>query len=197
MVSNQLKEINMSLINIILLESCPVLGKVGTQKSVKGGYARNYLIPQGKALIANARNIALFDQQKEQWHQADQKRLAEAKKLGDKIKKIKFEIKIKTNDDDKIFGSIGIKDIQKVLLDQEIDIPKSCIRLLQGEVRKVGLHPFTVKLHPDLTVEYQLMVASDGVKKSKPESDQSAAKAQGEPEQTVADQVNEKIDAGK
>ena len=100
---------------VMLLERVRNLGHLGEKVNVKPGYARNYLIPYGKAVPATKENIAYFEQRRAELEKADQETLAQAQKRADALKDVIITIKRKTAEEGKLYGSVGLHDIIEFL----------------------------------------------------------------------------------
>lgn len=146
---------------VILLEKVRKLGTVGDQVSVKPGYGRNYLIPQGKAVYANEVNIAKFEARRAELEAAAADKLAKAKARAEKFQDLKIVIKAKAADEGKLFGSIGIREIVKGLADAGHQVEKSEILLTEGVIRKTGDYPVVVQLHSDVNVTVTVSVVPE------------------------------------
>lgn len=146
---------------VILLEKVRKLGTVGDQVSVKPGYGRNYLIPQGKAVYANEVNIAKFEARRAELEAAAADKLAKAKARAEKFQDLKIVIKAKAADEGKLFGSIGIREIVKGLADAGHQVEKSEILLTEGVIRKTGDYPVVVQLHSDVNVTVTVSIVPE------------------------------------
>lgn len=136
---------------IILLDKIANLGNVGDQVNVKAGYARNFLVPQGKAVPATKSNIEHFQARRAELEAkvAEVVKAAEAK--AEKIAALgRIEIKSKAGDEGRLFGSIGARDISDALNAAGIEVQKSEIRLPSGVLRLVGDYDVGVHLHTDV-----------------------------------------------
>lgn len=148
---------------VILLEKMRNLGALGDKVKVKPGFARNYLIPQGKAVYANKHNIEKFEQRRAEL----EKRAGEKHQLAlDRQKLINemaaIKIVAKAGDEGKLFGSIGTRDIAEALNNAGINIEKREIYLPEGAIRKVGEYEITVELESDLTATIKLNISAEG-----------------------------------
>ncbi|CAL4325908.1 50S ribosomal protein L9 [Buchnera aphidicola (Protaphis terricola)] len=133
---------------VILLLKINKLGDIGSIIKVKSGYARNYLIPQGKAILANKKNIESFKAQKVQLEKEDINKLLIAKDRAEKIKNIKsITIYSKVKKEGKIFGSVGIRNIINKLSQINIKINKKEIKLPNGLLRHLGEHTVIFQPH--------------------------------------------------
>lgn len=136
---------------VILLEKVANLGSLGDQVNVKAGYARNYLVPQGKAVLATKKNIAHFESRRVELEKKAHESLNAAEQIAAQIKEIgTIVISSKAGEDGRLFGSIGAKDIADALVQKGISINKSQIRLANGVLRLVGAYDVAIHLHSDV-----------------------------------------------
>ena len=136
---------------VILLDKIGRLGGLGDKVKVKGGFARNYLIPEGKAVMATKENIKKFDERRAEFEAKVAQELADAQARGQKLTELaSVEISSKAGDEGKLFGSVGTKDIADALTAAGVAVHKSEIRLSTGVFRAVGEYPVVIQLHPDV-----------------------------------------------
>ena len=133
---------------VILLEKIVNLGQLGDVVKVKEGYARNFLIPQGKARRADLEKA-----------QAD--KLAAAQSVQEKMSGAKVQVTAKAGVDGRLFGSITNYDIAEALVKQGFNVNKAQVRMPQGPLKLVGDHPLTVTLHSDVTAEITVTVVGE------------------------------------
>src|SRR5699024_1846126 len=136
---------------VILLDKVANLGSLGDQVNVKAGYARNYLIPQGKAVPATKENISYFEARRAELEaklaevvKAAEQRAASINNLG------QVTIASKAGDEGKLFGSIGTRDIADAVTKAGVDVSKSEVRLPEGVLRNVGEHEVSFQLHSEV-----------------------------------------------
>ncbi len=146
---------------IILLEKVPGLGELGTVVRVKGGYARNYLIPQGKARRATATALAEFEVKRAELENAAAARLAVATALGNKLSGLTVQISQKSGVDGRLFGSVTNNDVAAALTKQGFAVEKAQVRMPQGPLKVVGDHPISVALHTDVVVDVVVAVLGE------------------------------------
>ncbi|QCI24593.1 50S ribosomal protein L9 [Buchnera aphidicola (Muscaphis stroyani)] len=140
---------------VILLSKMYKLGDSGCIVNVKSGYARNYLIPKGKAILANKENVNSFKAQKIALEQENISKLIIAQSRAEKIKLIKsITILSKSGKEGKIFGSVGIRHIIKEFSLLGIKINKKEIRLPHGALRKIGKHSIVLQLHHEVHIDF-------------------------------------------
>ena len=138
---------------VILLDKIGHLGGLGDKVKVKGGFARNYLIPEGKAVMATKENIKKFDERRAEFEAKVAQELADAQARGQKLAELaSVEIASKAGDEGKLFGSVGTRDIADALTAAGVAVHKSEIRLSTGVFRAVGEYPVVIQLHPDAKV---------------------------------------------
>ncbi|MBT0957083.1 50S ribosomal protein L9 [Alphaproteobacteria bacterium KMM 3653] len=144
--------------DIILLERVAKLGQMGEVVSVKDGYARNYLLPQGKGLRASAANIALFEAEKAQLEARNLETKAEAEKLGEKLDGQQFIVIRSASDAGSLYGSVTPRDAADVATAEGFSIDKRQVSVT-APIKDLGLHEMNVRLHPEVDVTIVLNVA--------------------------------------
>ena len=146
---------------VILLEKIANLGNLGDKVSIKNGYGRNYLVPQGKAVPATVIKIAEFEARRVELEQAAQDRLAAAQKLGNELSKLQIEIAHKAGDEGRLFGSIGTHNIAEAITAAGIAIEKHQIRLPHGTIRHLGDYAIDISLHSDVIITLTIKVKAE------------------------------------
>ena len=146
---------------IILLEKVINLGTLGDVVRVKDGYARNFLIPQGKAKRATTANLADFEKRRAELEKAHAEVLAQAQDKATKIEGMMVQITQKAGVDGKLFGSVTNSDVSEALKKQGIDVPKAAIRMPEGPRKMIGDYPLKVSLHADVVVSITVSVLGD------------------------------------
>jgi large subunit ribosomal protein L9 len=146
---------------IILLEKVVNLGGLGDVVKVKEGYARNFLIPQGKAKRATAANLAEFEKTRVTLEKAQSEALSAAQEKGAKLDGLMVQVTQKAGVDGRLFGSVTSYDIVEALKGQGFDIERSMIRLPQGPLKQVGDHPLGIALHSDVVVHITVSVLGE------------------------------------
>jgi large subunit ribosomal protein L9 len=146
---------------VILLEKMANLGQLGDVVKVKDGFARNFLIPHGKAKRATPANLAEFEQRRAELEAAQTAALAAAQEKGAKIDGMMLQVTQKAGVDGKLFGSVTNIDISEALKKQGFDVPKAAIRMPQGPIKTVGDHPLKVALHTDVVVSMTVSVLGE------------------------------------
>lgn len=143
---------------VILLEKISRLGGLGDEVSVKNGYGRNYLIPQGKAVPATAANREVFEQRRAELEAASAERLAAAQALQAQLEAAEvLVLASKAGDEGKLFGSIGARDLAEAAQAAGIELARETLRLPEGPLRNLGEYAIAVQLHAE--VEGVLRVA--------------------------------------
>ena len=142
---------------VILLEKNHKLGELGDVANVKSGYARNYLIPQGKAKPATKENLAEFELIKVELEKKEATALADAQTIESKMTDITCSISANAGEEGKLFGSVGPIDIVKSLHDQGFEIEKRDVNMPEA-IRYIGEYEVTVDLHTDIVVPVKVLV---------------------------------------
>ena len=146
---------------IILLEKVVNLGGLGDVVKVKNGYARNFLIPQGKAKRATPVNLAEFEKTRAALEKAQSEALSAAQEKGAKLDGLMVQVSQKAGVDGRLFGSVTSYDIVAALKGQGFDIERSMVRLPQGPLKQVGDHPLAIALHSDVVVHITVSVLGE------------------------------------
>jgi large subunit ribosomal protein L9 len=148
---------------VILLEKVTNLGQLGDIVKVKEGFARNYLIPHGKAKRATDSNIAEFEKRRGELEKAQSDALGQAQERAAKLDGLMVQITQKAGVDGKLFGSVTNVDIADALKTQGFEVSKSNIRMPEGPLKQVGDHPIKVALHSDVVVTITVSVLGEAV----------------------------------
>ncbi len=146
---------------IILLEKIANLGGLGDVVKVKEGFARNYLIPNGKAKRATAQNLAEFEKRRAELEKAQADALAGAQAQAARLDGLMVQITQKAGVDGKLFGSVTNVDVSEALKAQGHEVPKALIRMPQGPLKQVGDYPLTIALHADVIVTVTVSVLGE------------------------------------
>ncbi len=149
---------------IILLEKIDNIGGIGDRVRVKPGYARNYLIPQGKATVATPENIAVFEQRRVEIERKAAEEVAAARTRAAQLEGKVLTIDAQAGTEGKLFGSIGTIDIAEACAAAGIEVSRSEIRMADGPIRVAGEHEVEFHLHSDVNVTVKVAVQA-------PESD--------------------------
>ena len=146
---------------VILMEKVANLGELGDVVKVKDGFARNFLIPHGKAKRATEANRKEFESKRAELEKAQAEQLAAAKCRGEKLEGLTLQITQKAGPDGRLFGSVTNYDIVEALKKQGHDVDRSNIRMPQGPLKQVGDFPIQVGLHTDVTVTITVSVLGE------------------------------------
>lgn len=145
---------------IILLDKSN-LGSIGDQVNVKPGFARNYLIPKNKAVLATKKNLAVLEVRRAELEKAAMETFHVAEERAKKLANLEITIPVKVSEEGKLFGSIGMREILNFLKENDQAIDKSEINLPQGPIRQVGEHEISLRLHPDINVPVKIKVIAE------------------------------------
>ena len=146
---------------VILLEKVANLGQLGDVVKVRDGFARNYLIPHGKARRATPENLAEFEQRRADLEKAQAEALAGAQEKAAQLEGLTLQIAQKAGVDGKLFGSVTNFDIAEALAKRGVEVSKAAIRMPQGPLKVVGDHPLKVALHTDVVVTVTVSVVAE------------------------------------
>ena len=174
---------------IILLETVERLGQLGDVVRVRPGYARNYLIPQGKARYATEENLAEVRARRDELERRAGETLVAAEQRRDALAGFAIAVQAETNPDGKLFGSVGATEIARAVSEAGTPLERQEIRLPDGPLRELGEHEVTVHLHPEVETAVRVTVESGSVVEL-PDDDEPAAEAAeaaeaGEPAETA------------
>ena len=147
---------------VILLEKVRNLGSLGEKVKVKAGFARNYLIPYGKAVTANEENRAKFEAQRAKLELAQSDLLGKAQARAKQMAGLTLQIVRKVSEEGKLFGSVGNRDVCEAMTLAGFVIAKSEVHLDQGPLKDVGDHEVSVSFHPE--VNFKVIVSVVGEK---------------------------------
>lgn len=143
---------------IILLERVAKLGQMGEVVSVKEGYARNFLLPQGKAMRVNPQNLARFEEQKAQLEARNLESRKEAEVMGTRLDGQTFVVIRSASDAGALYGSVSTRDAADAATEAGFSVDRNQVRLSRP-IKELGLHDLTVTLHPEVEVTISLNVA--------------------------------------
>jgi large subunit ribosomal protein L9 len=147
--------------DIILLEKVQNLGNLGDKVRVKPGFARNYLIPKGKATQATPGNLEAFERRRAELEKAQADALAAAEARAESLKAVRVRVARKAGDEGRLFGSVGTGDIADAAKAAGVEIHKNEVRLPEGPLRAVGEYDVILHLHADVNVEVKVEVVSE------------------------------------
>ncbi len=147
--------------NLILLEPITHLGELGDEVGVKGGYGRNFLIPQGKAVRATPENRTLFEERRAELERASLARLSDAEQRAEGLRGLSVTISAKVGEEGKLYGSVGTRDVAEALMAVGAVVEKGEVKMPEGALRHVGEFEIDIQLHTDLTVAVTVAVVGD------------------------------------
>lgn len=146
---------------IILLEKVKHLGNIGDKAKVKSGYARNFLLPQNKAVLATKDNIEKFNASRADFEKRAADALQKAEQRKAALDKSIVIIKAKVSEEGKLFGSVGIREIAAAMNHEGKEINKSEISLPQGPIHQIGEYDIDLQLHTDITATVKIKVVPE------------------------------------
>ena len=147
--------------NIILLEKINKLGQLGDQVSVKSGFGRNFLIPQGKALPATEANIKMFEGRRAELESAAAESLGAANARAEAINGKEVVIVRKAGEEGRMFGSVSNADIAEALTAAGADVAKREVRMPEGAIRELGEYELEIHLHTDVNAQVKIIVEAE------------------------------------
>tara|TARA_B100000586_G_C19939465_1_gene354882 strand:- start:78 stop:527 length:450 start_codon:yes stop_codon:yes gene_type:complete len=146
---------------VILLEKITKLGDPGDLVSVKPGFARNFLIPSGKAIKANEENRVEYEQRKATIEKAELERKSLALELAEKLKLLKISIPVPVSEEGTLYGSVGTREISEALNIEALGIEKGSVRLPEGALKEVGVYQIDIELHPEVIQEVSITILAE------------------------------------
>jgi large subunit ribosomal protein L9 len=141
---------------LILQESITGLGNPGDLVQVKSGYGRNYLLPTGKAIVANEENMKVYEAKQEELKLQEEKRLESAKEIFKKINEFSVSQNVAISEEGTMYGSIGTKEISELLEANDFQIERSAVRLPEGSLKEIGNYVIDIELHPEVVAKVNL-----------------------------------------
>jgi len=147
--------------NVILLEKVRNLGELGQEVKVKSGFARNYLLPYGKAVAANAENREKFESRREELEKAQADSVGSAQARGEKLDGATVQILVKAGEEGKLFGSVGAREIADALIAAGFEAERSEVQLPDGPIKDIGDHEVALSLHPEVSVKTIVSVVAE------------------------------------
>ena len=142
---------------IILLETLNKLGKAGEVVSVKDGFAKNFLIPQKKAIIANKKNLSDLNSKMGQINENNMKKISEANELKNKLDGKEISIQMEANEDSNLYGNLGPRQIRdRLIKDFSIDIEPG--NIISDNISTLGSHDVTLRIYDDINVKLKLKI---------------------------------------
>ncbi len=147
---------------VILLDKIAKLGGLGDKVTVKSGYARNYLLPQGKAVFASQANVEHFEARRAEIEAKLAEALAAAEARAAKLAELaEVTIASKAGDEGKLFGSIGTRDIADAITEAGVEVVKAEVRLPHGSIRETGEFDIAIHLHADVDTSIKVVVIAE------------------------------------
>jgi len=146
---------------VILLEKIVNLGNLGDLVTVKPGYARNYLVPQGLATVATEANIKLFEERRAELEKASADKLQAAKARATELEGKSVEIAGLASDEGKLFGSVGVIEISEAFTAAGLNIAKSEVQLPEGPLKLIGAYEVNVIVHPEVNFNVNVTVVAE------------------------------------
>ena len=146
---------------LILQESITGLGNPGDLVQVKSGYGRNYLLPSGKAIIANEENMKVYEARQEELKLQEEKRLESSKEIYEKLNGLSISQEVAISEEGSMYGSIGTKEISELLEVDNFVIERSSIRLPEGSLKALGSFEIDIELHPEVIAKINLEIVPE------------------------------------
>ncbi len=146
---------------VILLEKMVNLGALGDKIKVKSGYARNYLIPQGKATVATSQKMAEFEARRAELEERANEQLQAARARGEALSKLMVSIPHKAGEEGRLFGSVGVHNIAEAICAAGIAVDKHEIRLPSGAIRQLGDFDIQIALHTDVVITLSIKIVAE------------------------------------
>ena len=143
---------------IILLEKVTKLGDLGDLVNVRSGYARNFLIPTGKAVRAIEENKAEYEQRKVSLKKTEEQRKAIALELAKKLESLEISIPVAVSEEGTLYGSIGTREISEAINLEGIKIEKVAVRLPEGTLKELGNYKLAIEVHPEVVQEISVVL---------------------------------------
>jgi large subunit ribosomal protein L9 len=145
---------------VILLEKVRNLGNLGDKVPVKSGYARNFLIPQNKAVFATEKNVELFNQRRSELEKKEEVSLAHAEQRAAKLNDLTVVLSAQASDEGKLYGSVGPNDIREALQLKSVDVSKREIVMPDGPIHSIGQYVVEIHVHSDVIAHLQVEIVS-------------------------------------
>ncbi len=147
--------------NVILLERVNNLGDLGDEVSVKPGFARNYLIPNAKAVQANESNRAVFEQRRAELEKSANEKLSAAQARAGVMSELVLTIMVKAGEEGRLYGSVGTQDIADALVAQGHEVERAEVRMPDGAIRALGEYDISLQLHSDVMFDIKVAVVEE------------------------------------
>ncbi|NVK23945.1 MAG: 50S ribosomal protein L9 [Gammaproteobacteria bacterium] len=148
--------------NVILLDKVANLGSLGDNVTVKSGFARNFLFPQGKAVPATKSNLEMFEARRAELEAKVAEELAAAEARAAKVTELaEVTIASKAGEEGKLFGSIGTRDIAEAITEAGVEVAKAEVKMPEGAIRELGEFELAIQLHADVTANIKVVVIAE------------------------------------
>ena len=145
---------------VILKEDIPKLGRMGQTVDVARGYGRNYLIPQGKAIVATSKNLKALEHERMLIQRKAELARKEAEGLAEKISGVTLSLSRKVVEEDKLYGSVSVSDISQALQEAGVEIERKLIKL-EEPIKSLGEFKVPIKVHDNVTAEVTIQVLKE------------------------------------
>ena len=145
---------------VILLRDVESLGSAGEVVQVKSGFARNFLIPQHKALVASDTNVAQFESKRKQHEAVSERERRAAETIAKQLEADSLTAQVRVGEEDRLFGSVTVQNIANLLAEKDYDIDRRAIQL-EEPIRALGVYTIAVRLHADVTANVKLWVVKE------------------------------------
>jgi large subunit ribosomal protein L9 len=146
---------------VILLEKIRNLGDLGQKVNVKRGFGRNFLVPEGKAVVANEANLAQFGARRAELEKKAADLLKTAQKRAESLAALILNLPARVGDEGKLYGSIGTREIAEAITSSGIEVQKSEVRLPEGAIRYTGEYDISLQLHSDVVANIKINVVPE------------------------------------
>lgn len=147
---------------VILLERIAGLGGLGDRVDVKPGYARNYLVPQGKALSATERNVARFEERRAELERQAADEVVRATRRSEDLAALELVITRRAGGEGRLFGSVGIIDVAEAATEAGVEVRRNEVRMPDGPIRQTGRYEVSIRVHPDVEAAVRVAVVPMG-----------------------------------
>ena len=145
---------------VILLRDVESLGSAGEVVQVKSGFARNFLIPQHKALVASDTNVAQFESKRKQHEAVSERDRRAAEAIAKQLEADSLTAQVRVGGEDRLFGSVTVQNIANLLAEKDYDIDRRAVQL-EEPIRALGVYTIDVRLHADVTAKVKLWVVKE------------------------------------
>lgn len=147
--------------DVILLEKVENLGNIGDRVKVRSGYGRNFLLPRGKATLATAANVAVFEARRAEFEKKEAEELEAARQRATSAGLLTLRLSAKAGTEGKLFGSLGTADIAEACTAAGVPVKRSEVRLPDGPIRTLGEHSIELHLHSDVNAAIKITVIGE------------------------------------